>query len=104
MNHNIRWRITLVFIGMAAGPLVVVGIILALISYLSPQQASSGASAPAANLVIITLILAGLMAGIAAGLGFLFARKMIEPILALTEAAGAIGAGDLTARPLTSIR
>jgi nitrate/nitrite-specific signal transduction histidine kinase len=101
MGHSIRGRIILVFIGLAVGPLLVTGIILSWLSYTSAQQqALSGVSAPALNLVIVTLILAVVTAGIAGALGFLFARKIVEPIQALTEAAGAIGAGDLTARPL----
>jgi nitrate/nitrite-specific signal transduction histidine kinase len=100
MGHSIRGRLILVFIGMAIGPLLVIGVILAWLSYTSmQQQALTGVSAPAVNLVIVTLILAVVMAGIAGALGFLFARRIVEPIQALTEAAEAIGAGDLTARP-----
>jgi nitrate/nitrite-specific signal transduction histidine kinase len=100
MGHSLRGRLILTFIGLAIGPLLVVGIILALLSYTSLQQAPSGESALTVNLVIVTLILAVVMAGIAGALGFLFARRMVEPIQTLTEAAGAIGAGDLSARPL----
>ena len=101
MGHSIRGRIILIFIGLASGPLLVTGIILAWLSQSSlQQQALTGVSDPAVNLVIVTLILAVIMAGIAGALGFLFARRIVEPIQTLTEAAGAIGAGDLSARPL----
>ena len=102
MNRSIRGRITLVFIGMAVVPLLVIGIILAwLIDASQREPALGGMPAMDINLAVVTLILAGLMAVIAGGLGLLFARRLIEPIQTLTEAAGAIGAGDLTARPLT---
>jgi nitrate/nitrite-specific signal transduction histidine kinase len=100
MGHSIRGRLILAFIGLAVGPLLVVAIILALLSYISPQQAPTGVSDPTINLVIVTLILAVVMAGIAGVLGILFARRIIEPIQTLTEAAGAMGSGDLSARPL----
>jgi nitrate/nitrite-specific signal transduction histidine kinase len=81
--------------------LLVIGIIQAWLSYTSLQpQAVTGVSAPAVNLLIVTLILAVVMAGIAGALGFLFARQIVEPIQALTEAANAIGAGDLASRVL----
>jgi nitrate/nitrite-specific signal transduction histidine kinase len=100
MRHSIRGRIILIFIGLAVGPLLVTGILLAWLSSTAlQQQALTGASAPAVNLVIVTLILAVVAAGIAGGLSFLFARRIIEPLQALTEAAGAIAAGDLTVRP-----
>lgn len=87
---------------MAIGPLLVIGMILAWLNYTSiQQQALTGGPAPAGTLVIVTLILAVVMAGIAGALGFLFARRILRPIEALTEAAEAIGAGDLSARPLT---
>jgi HAMP domain-containing protein/putative methionine-R-sulfoxide reductase with GAF domain len=102
MNRSIRGRITLVFIGVAVVPLLVIGIILAWLCDASMREpALAGIPAPEVNLAVVTLILAGLLAVIAGGLGFLFARRLIEPIQTLTEAAGAIGAGDLTARPLT---
>ncbi|MBN2085757.1 MAG: GAF domain-containing protein [Anaerolineales bacterium] len=101
MGHSIRGRIILVFIGMAIGPLLIIGIILAWLTNPSmQQQALTGASDPSGTLMIVTLILAVVMAGIAGALGFMFARRLLEPIQALTEAADAIGAGDLTARPL----
>jgi nitrate/nitrite-specific signal transduction histidine kinase len=100
MRHSIRGRLILIFIGLAVGPLLVTGIILAWQSSTAmQQQALTGVSAPAVNLVIVTLILAVLMGGIAGALSFLFARRIIEPIQALTEAVGAIGAGDLAVRP-----
>jgi nitrate/nitrite-specific signal transduction histidine kinase len=101
MGHSIRERIILVFIAMAIGPLLVTGILLVWISYPSiQQQALTGASAPAVNVAIVMLILAVVMAGIAGTLGSLFARRIVEPIHALTEAAAAIGAGDLASRVL----
>ncbi len=100
MRHSIRGRLLLIFIGLAVGPLLVTGILLTWQSSAAlQQQALTGVSASAVNLVIITLILAVLMAGIAGGLSFLFARRIIEPLQALTEAAEAIAAGDLTVRP-----
>jgi HAMP domain-containing protein/putative methionine-R-sulfoxide reductase with GAF domain len=102
MNRSIRGRITLVFIGMAVVPLLVIGVSLAwLIDASLREPAPGGMAAPEVNLAVVILILAGLMTVIAGGLGFLFARRLIEPIQTLTEAAGAISAGDLTARPLT---
>jgi nitrate/nitrite-specific signal transduction histidine kinase len=97
MGHSIRGRLILVFIGLSVSPLLVIGIIQAWLSYtLLQQQALTGVSAPAVNLVIVTLILAVVMAGIAGTLGFLFARQIVQPIQALTDTAEAIGAGDLT--------
>jgi nitrate/nitrite-specific signal transduction histidine kinase len=99
MGHSIRGRLILVFIGVAIGSLLVTGIILVWLSYtLLQQQALTRVSAPAVNLVIVMLILAVVMAGIAGALGFLFARQIVQPIQALTEAADALGAGDLTSR------
>jgi len=97
MGHSIRGRLILVFIGLAVGPLLVIAILLAWLDYTAlPQPALTGVSAPAVNPVAVTLILAVVMAGIAGALGFLFARRIVGPILALTESAGAIGDGDLT--------
>jgi GAF domain-containing protein len=93
MGLSIRGRLILIFIGLAVGPLLATGIILAWLNYNSLQQ-------QAVNLVIITLILAVVMAGIAGALASLFARQIVQPIQALTETAGAIGAGDLTSRAL----
>jgi nitrate/nitrite-specific signal transduction histidine kinase len=99
MGHSIRGRFILVFIGVAIGPLLVTGIILAWLSYTSlQQQALTGVSTPAVNLVIVTLILAVVVAGIAGALGFLFARQIVQPIQVLTDTADALGAGDLTSR------
>ena len=67
------------------------------------EQTLTGMLAPAVNLVIVTLILAVVMAGIAGTLGLLSVRPMIQSIQALTETAGAFGAGDLASRaPITS--
>ncbi|MGB7537698.1 MAG: GAF domain-containing protein [Anaerolineales bacterium] len=93
MGHSIRGRLILIFIGLAIGPLLVIGIILAWLSYTSPQQ-------QALNIVIVTLILVVVTAGIAGTLALLIVRRIIQPIQALTETAGAIGAGDLTPRAL----
>ena len=89
MLHSIRVRLILIFIGLAVVPLLAAGIILAL------------AAVPAVRLAVILLIAAVLAAGIAAILGLVTARRIIEPIRALTEAANAIGAGDLASRALT---
>lgn len=64
------------------------------------EQSLTVVLAPAINLVVVTLILAVVMAGIAGTLGLLTARQNVQPIQALTEAAGAIGAGDLALRDL----
>jgi nitrate/nitrite-specific signal transduction histidine kinase len=93
MSQSIRGRLILIFIGMAVGPLLATGIILAWLNYNSLQQ-------QAINLVIVTLILAVVMAGIAGALAFLLARRIVQPIQALTETAAAIGAGDLSSRAL----
>ena len=106
MGHSIRGRIILVFIGVAIGPLLVIGIILAWLSYTSQQQQPNiiaeqtitGALAPAITIVIVTLILVVVMAAIAGVLGLLTVRKIIQPIQALTETADALAAGDLTPR------
>ncbi len=100
MGHSIRGRIILVFIAMAIGPLFVIGVILAWSYPSMQQQALTGGMAPAVYLVILMLILAVVMAGIAGALGFLFARRIVQPIQALTETAGAIDAGDLTSQAL----
>jgi nitrate/nitrite-specific signal transduction histidine kinase len=104
MGHSIRGRLILVFIGVAIGPLLVIGGILAWLSYASqqlniiPEQTLTKALAPAITIVIVTLILVVVMAGIAGALGFLFARQIVQPIQALTDTADALGAGDLTSR------
>ena len=64
------------------------------------EQSLTVVLAPAINIVIVTLILVVVMAGIAGTLGLLSVRQIVQPIQALTEAAGAIGAGDLSSRAL----
>jgi nitrate/nitrite-specific signal transduction histidine kinase len=107
MGHSIRGRLLLAFIGLAIGPLLVIGIIFAWLSYNSMQQLNivaeknlTEALSPATNIVIVTLILVVVMAGIAAAISLLIVRKIVQPIRALTETAEAFGAGDLTSRAL----
>jgi GAF domain-containing protein len=64
------------------------------------EQSLTEVMAPVINLVIVMLILIVVMAGIAGTLGRLSVRPIVQPIQALTETAGAIGAGDLTSRAL----
>jgi nitrate/nitrite-specific signal transduction histidine kinase len=105
MGHSIRGRLILFFIGVAIGPLLVMGGILAWLSYTSQQQSGviaeqtlAKAWTPAITIVIVTLILAVVMAGIAGALGLLAVRQIVQPLQALTETADALGAGDLASR------
>lgn len=107
MGHSIRGRLLLAFIGLAIVPLLVIGIISAWLSYNSMQQLNIiaeknliDALVPATNIVIVTLILVVVMAGIAAAISLLIVRRIVQPIQALTETAAAFGAGDLTSRAL----
>lgn len=93
MVHSIRVRLILIFIGLAVVPLLAAGIILAWLS-------QTWQAAPTVILAVVMLILTILAAGIAGGLGLLVARRIIEPIQALTEAANAIGSDDLASRSL----
>jgi GAF domain-containing protein len=85
MRYSVRERLIPIFIGLAIGPLLVVGVVLV-------------ALAPTSEVLIGTLILIVGMAGIAVLLGRLGVRPIIKSIQALTETAAAIGAGDLSAR------
>jgi putative methionine-R-sulfoxide reductase with GAF domain len=109
MVQSIRARFILIFVGLAIVPLLAAGIILIWLSH--PWQAGLGqdvisgptsfkGTAPTAMIAVVVLVLAVAAAGISVILGRLVARRIIEPIQALTEAANAIGAGDLASRAL----
>jgi nitrate/nitrite-specific signal transduction histidine kinase len=107
MGHSIRGRLLLAFIGLAIGPLLVIGIISAWLSYNSIPQLNivaennlTEALTLASNIVIVTLILVVVMAGIAAAISLLIVRRIIQPIQDLTGTVEAFGAGDLASRTL----
>ena len=60
------------------------------------EQTIREALAPAINLVLVTLSLVVVVAGIAGVLSLLSVRPIVEPIQALAKAADGIAAGDLT--------
>jgi nitrate/nitrite-specific signal transduction histidine kinase len=110
MRHSIRGRLILAFLGLAVGPISIAAIILIWQSYASLQRQTASAGetlaglpAPVVTLAIVSLILVAAAAGAAVLLGILSVRRMLQPIESLTEAADAIGAGDLAPRaPVTS--
>jgi nitrate/nitrite-specific signal transduction histidine kinase len=104
MGHSIRGRLLLAIIGLAIGPVLVVGIIFAGLSYNPVQPQALGVQQETAltltNIVIVTLILVVVAAGIAGAIGLLITRRIVQPIQALTETAEALSAGDLASRAL----
>jgi nitrate/nitrite-specific signal transduction histidine kinase len=94
MGLGIRGRLFLICIGLAVGPLAAAGIILAVLA----QSADTPVSMQ--TVWIVMLITAAASAGTALLLGTLIARRIVQPIQDLTEAAGAIGDGDLAPRSL----
>jgi GAF domain-containing protein len=68
------------------------------------EQTLTEALAPAINIVLVTLVLVVVMAGVAATLGLLSVRQIIRPIQALAETAQQIAAGDLTSQARVSSR
>jgi putative methionine-R-sulfoxide reductase with GAF domain len=62
------------------------------------EQSLTEALAPAINIVLVTLLLVVVMAGIAATLGLLSVRQIVRPIQALAKTAQNIAAGDLSSQ------
>jgi nitrate/nitrite-specific signal transduction histidine kinase len=92
MGHSIRGRIILIFIGLAVGPVAIAGFTLILLTLLAESPV------PVLTQLIVTLIVAGAAAGIAAAFGLRIVDQLVQPLKVLTEAAEAIVAGDLTPR------
>jgi nitrate/nitrite-specific signal transduction histidine kinase len=102
MLHTIRGRLILAFIGLAVGSVAVAAAVLIGLGY-SPLTRGAGAPSSLAVLVVAGLILVAAAGGAAALLGILSVRRMLQPIESLTEAADAIGEGDLSPRaPVTT--
>jgi nitrate/nitrite-specific signal transduction histidine kinase len=95
MGQSIRVRLILVFIGLAIEPLLIIGIILAWLSFTSAEV-----FAQSFNMVIVTSILAVVIAGITGTVGLLSVRRIVQSINSLTATAAAIASGDRTARAL----
>jgi putative methionine-R-sulfoxide reductase with GAF domain len=68
------------------------------------EQTLTEALAPAINIVLVTLILVVVMAGVAATLGLLSVRQIVRPIQALAKTAQEIAAGDLTSQARVASR
>jgi len=92
MGHGIRRRLILIFIGVAAGPILTVGIVLAWLSY------RTEAPVPVSTILAVTGIAASAAAGIAAALAVWIADRIVQPLQIMTEAVEAMVAGDLTPR------
>jgi nitrate/nitrite-specific signal transduction histidine kinase len=90
MGHSIRWRIILVFIGLAVGPVLIIGVLLAVLSR------NTGEPAPVSVILAATGLAAVAVAGIAVALGLWIAGRLVQPLETMTEAAEAIVTGDLT--------
>jgi nitrate/nitrite-specific signal transduction histidine kinase len=103
MLKSIRGRLTLTFIALATGPLLIAGIILFWQSYTLLQQKTLALQEETAmRAAILTLILLVVTAVLASIVSVRVAHQIIQPIQAITETAAAFGAGDLTSRPLTA--
>lgn len=94
MGLGIRGRLFLICIGLAIGPLAAAAIVLAVLAQ------SADAPVSPQTVWIVLLITAAASAGIALLMGALIARRIVQPVQDLTEAAGAIGDGDLAPRSL----
>jgi GAF domain-containing protein/HAMP domain-containing protein len=66
--------------------------------YILAEQTLTEALAPAINLVLVTLVLVVVMAGVAGTLALLSVRQIVNPIQALAKTAQEILAGDLTSQ------
>jgi GAF domain-containing protein len=92
MGHSIRGRLVLIFIGLAVGPVLAAGGLLAWLS----RQAEPPLS-PAAVLAV-TAVAAAAAAAAAVVSALWVAKRLTQSLQAMTEAAEAIVAGDLTPR------
>jgi nitrate/nitrite-specific signal transduction histidine kinase len=92
MKHSIRVRIIFLCIGLAVGSLLAAGLILAGLTHFTDTPPSMQ------TLAAVMLITAAAAAGIAAALGALTARRILQSIQRMIATAEAIAEGDLTPR------
>ncbi|MBN1438005.1 MAG: GAF domain-containing protein [Anaerolineales bacterium] len=92
MRQNIRRRILLTCIGLAVGPQLAAGIVLAGLTRF--------ASAPISLQTVLTVALIATAASACAAvlLGLWTTRRIVQPLQGMTEAAEAIATGDLAPR------
>jgi len=81
MRKSIRNRLTIAFIGLSVGPVLLVGIILSIQNF---------------NTILITAGIIVIASLISSSLGFLMAQQIIHPIQTITKTAQKIGDGDLS--------
>jgi nitrate/nitrite-specific signal transduction histidine kinase len=92
MGHGIRGRLILIITGVAVCPVLMLGAALAWLSH------RTGTPLPLPTILAVTGIAAAAAAGIAAASALWIAGRLIQSLQAMTEAAEAIVAGDLTPR------